>query len=96
MADYGIIFTAHAELRLERRQIERAIVISHLRNPEALKLVEKLPADAGDEKYKLWFVPHRRTAYIYIVVINNSQRRIIVKTAVKQRLAWQRRAEKHA
>lgn len=92
---YELIFTQHAELRLVMRQIDKGIVIAHLREPDSLKLVEKLPHRKDDEKYKLWFVPFKRIAYIYVIVINHLQKRIVVKTVVKQRLDWQKRVEKH-
>ncbi len=92
---YKIIFTPHAELRLGQRQIDRKTVLGHLRRPDSLKLVEKLAVAKG-EKYKLWFVPFKRIAYIYVIVLNHSQKRIIIKTAIKQRLVWQKKVEKHA
>jgi len=94
LGSYGIAFTPHAELRLVQRQIDSKTVVGHLRRPDSLKLVEKLPARGG-EKYKLWFVPFKRIAYIYVIVINHSQKRIIIKTAIKQRLVWQKKVEKH-
>lgn len=92
---YKIIFTKHAEIRLAQRQIKKELVIKHLRDPGTLQLAERRHAKAGDEKYKLWFIPSKRIAYIYIIVINHTQRRIIVKTAIKQRLMWQKRVERH-
>lgn len=92
---YDIIFTRHARLRLIQRQIKKKLVITHLRNPTYLILVEKRETKKEDEKYKLWFVPSKRIAYIYIIVINHTLRRIIVKTAIKQRLMWQKRVERH-
>jgi len=92
---YKFIFTKHAELRLVNRQIEKKLVIRHLQKPDSLKMAEKLPAGRDDEKYKLWFVPSKRIAYIYIIVINYFQQRIVIKTVIKQRLMWQKRVEKH-
>lgn len=93
---FEIVFTRHAELRLAQRQIEKKTVINDLRKPAFLKLAERLPAkQENDEKYKLWFMPSNRTANIYVVVINHSEQRIIVKTVIKQRLMWQKRVEKH-
>ena len=97
LQDFAIVFTKHAELRLVQRQIEKKAVISHLRNPASLKMVEKLASERqGDEKYKLWFIPTKRTALIYVIVINHQEQRIIVKTVIKQRLMWQKKVEKNA
>lgn len=93
---YQIIFSRHAELRLTQRQIDKETVMGHLRNPEPLKIVERLRAREKGEKYKLWFIPHRRIAYIYVVVINNARECIIVVTVIKQRLNWQKRVKKYA
>ena len=93
---YGISFTSHAELRLLQRQIDKKTIIGHLRNPESLKVVERLHSESSGEKYKLWFIPHRRIAYIYVVIINNSKQRIVVVTAIKQKLRWQKRVNRHA
>lgn len=71
MHSYALVFTVHAELRLKQRSIERQTVVEHLRNPVALKLVEKLSEKGGEEKYKLWFVPYKRIAYIYVIVLNH-------------------------
>ncbi len=95
LGSYGLVFTKHAELRLLQRQVAKELVISHVRRPDSLKLVEKLPAEKGDEKYKLWFVPSKRIAYIYVIVINHSQQRIVIKTVIKQRLVWQKKVERH-
>jgi len=73
---YDIVFTRHSDLRLAQRQIDRQLVVNHLRNPVVLKLTEKLAAEKGEEKYKLWFVPSKRVAYIYVIVINHSQQTI--------------------
>ena len=95
IAWYDIVFSLHAELRLVQRQVKKESVVWHLRNPVSLKLAEKLPAPKGDEKYKLWFLPSKRIAYIYVIVINHSQQRIIVKTVIKQRLMWQKKVERN-
>ena len=96
ISNYEIEFTEHAELRLLQRQIDKNQAISHIRNPDCLKLAERLFTRECKEKYKLWFVPFNRIAYIYVIVINHSERRIIVKTAIKQRLMWQKRVERNA
>lgn len=93
---YALIFTRHAELRLVQRQINRETIISDIRNPVSLKLVEKLQSEKGEEKYKLWFIPYSRTAFVYVIVINPFQERIIVKTVIKQKLGWQKKVEKNA
>ena len=96
LGNYGLAFTKHAELRLVQRQIDKSLAISHIRNPDCLRLAERLFIGECEEKYKLWFVPFNRIAYIYVIVINHSRQKIIVKTAIKQRLAWQKRVEKNA
>jgi hypothetical protein len=94
---FEIIFTKHAELRLVQRQIRKEDAVNDLRNPKSLKLIEKLQCERNDdEKYKLWFVPSKRVARVYVIVINTSQQRIIVKTVIKQRLDWQKKVEKNA
>ncbi|MCD6479109.1 MAG: hypothetical protein J7L44_04470, partial [Candidatus Diapherotrites archaeon] len=65
LSDYEIIFTKHAKIRLIQRQIKEDLVVEHLRKPNTLQLVEKRAAKPGDEKYKLWFIPSKRIAYIY-------------------------------
>lgn len=95
IAHYAIVFTSHAELRLAKRQIERGIVVNHLRNPIALKLVEKILAEKNFEKYKLWFVPFKKIAYTYVIVINHLEQKIVVITVIKQRLDWQKKVEKN-
>ena len=85
--NYQILFTPHSELRLQQRQIKKEDVINHLRNPVSLKLAEKLNS-TDEEKYKLWFIPYKRTAYIYVIVIKYFEQKIIVKTVIKQKLIW--------
>ena len=96
IAHYAIVFTNHAELRLAKRQIEKRIVVNHLRNPAALKLAEKIFAEKDCEKYKLWFVPFKKIAYVYVIVINHLEQKIVVITVIKQRLDWQKKVEKNA
>lgn len=94
-SEYEVVFTKHAKLRLERRQIEKQAVLDNLQNPESLKLVEQLKTQKTNEaKYKLWFVPFKRIAYVYVIVINHSKRKIFVITAFKVRLDWQKKVEK--
>ncbi|MFH1588818.1 MAG: DUF4258 domain-containing protein [Candidatus Diapherotrites archaeon] len=92
---YEIVFTKHAELRLVQRQISKEMVISDLRNPKSLKLAEKQPPDVNEEKFKLWFIPFKRTAFIYVIIINHFRRKLFVKTVIKQKLIWQKKAEKN-
>jgi hypothetical protein len=66
-----------------------------IRKPDSLKLAERLSARKYEEKYKLWFVPHKRIAYVYVIVINRLLERIFVKTVIKQRLEWQKRVQHH-
>ena len=87
------VFSLHAQIRLQQRQIPESIVREHLRNPVSLKLVESLKARKGEEKYKLWFVPYKKIAYTYVIAINHPEQRIVVITLVKQRLDWQKKAE---
>jgi len=94
-SSYEIVFTKHAELRLVQRQIEKETVVDHIRKPDSLKLAERLYDRKEEEKYKLWFLPHKRIAYIYVMVINHYQQRIIVKTVIKQKLMWQKKVERH-
>lgn len=93
---YAIFFTNHAELRLVKRQIDKNMVISHLRNPDTLKLAEKIFVEKESEKYKLWFVPFKKIAFIYVIVIKRLEQKIIVVTVIKQRLDWQKTVERNA
>ncbi|MBN2127085.1 MAG: hypothetical protein JW703_01690 [Candidatus Diapherotrites archaeon] len=93
--DFEIVFTNHAELRIIQRQLEKQKIISDLKNPVSLKLIEKQECVEFEEKYKLWFIPFKRTAYIYVIVINYVKKKIFVKTVIKQRLIWQKKVEKN-
>ena len=95
LRDFIIIFSSHAQIRLHQRQISESIVREHLRNPVSLKLVERLKARGSEEKYKLWFVPYKRIAYIYVIAIDRKRKRIVVVTLAKQRLDWQKKVEKY-
>jgi len=67
-----------------------------LRNPASLKLVESPNSRKGEEKYKSWFVPCKRIAYIYVIAIDFQKKRIVIITLAKQRLDWQKRVERYA
>ncbi|MDD5163358.1 MAG: DUF4258 domain-containing protein [Candidatus ainarchaeum sp.] len=110
IAHYAVVFTNHAEFRLAKRQIEKEIVVNHLRNPAALELAEKIFAEKASakhfpkaflfgekafEKYKLWSVPFKKIAYVYVIVINHLEQKIVVITVIKQRLDWQRKVERN-
>lgn len=95
-AQSGVSFSKHAEIRMKQRNIDAQLVENHLKNPETLKLAEKLPSQEGEEKYKLWFVPSKRTAYIYVIVLKETSHNITVVTAARQKLAWQKKVQKHA
>ena len=78
-----------------QRQISREILIKHLRECAHLKVLEQQSGGKDEEKYKLWFVPHKRIAYVYVVAIKDVAKKIIVITAIKQRLSWQRKVQGH-
>jgi len=90
-----IVFTAHAKLRMNERRILESTVREQLLNPESLELVEELPSGSGEEKYKLWFVPNKRIAYIHVIVLKKHGRGLIVVTAIKHRFDWQKKVEKY-
>lgn len=83
---FKIIFTNHAKSRCKSRKINEFEVINDLRNPAALKLVQKLSENKGCEKYKLWFVFNT-----YIVVFDYINARIIVRTVFENFLFKVRR-----
>jgi len=93
LANYSLEFTEHVRLRLVQRQIDEEIVVRHLHSLDHLKLIERQTGGHDEEKYKLWFVPRKRIAYIYVVAIKDIPRKVIVITAIKQRLYWQRKVQ---
>jgi len=94
-AALGVVFTSHAKLRMSERQIPESAVIEQLRNPGSLELVEKLASGSNEEKYKLWFVPNKRIAYIHVVVLRKTGNGLIVVTVMKHRFDWQKKVEKY-
>ncbi len=92
---FEIVFTKHAELRIIQRQLVKEKILFDLLNPVSLKLVELQESNDFEEKYKLWFIPFKRTAFIYVIVINYVKKKLFVKTVIKQKLFWQKKVEKN-
>ncbi len=93
--EYKIILTEAGRLKSGYRKIPEETIISNLKNPEKLMVVEPQEAKfGGEEKYNCYFGFNKHLAHRYILVFKHEEKRILIPSVIKIERQWQEEAEK--
>jgi len=91
-----LIFTKHAEIRMEQRKITREEIIDALKDVKNIEIIEK-ERENSNTKIKLMYQLSKRKGLIIVMAINNNIRIITVyrtskiSKLLKKVNVWKRR-----
>lgn len=90
-SEKDIILSAHAEIRLFQRQINKEEVINNILNPKRLEYALKEDAkNAFEEKFDCYFQYSKTQCHRYVLLFTE---KVVVVTVVKINRRWQKIVE---
>ncbi len=87
----SIVFSSHAKLRMQHRQINEEEVIENILNPKRLDYAIRQKTTSVEERFDCYFGYSKTRCHRYIIALRND---IIIITVIKINKRWQKAAEK--